>query len=230
MQYFPVNSYYGDSSPEVHAFGEAILETVSSPSIRLQDKVTAISIIGVATRTYRALFGCHVRDSQAYHGGLTNKATLVSNYQRLRSSGPPQGSPYNHKKALIPIHTLLARGCQAGRKLDQRLELFCHASKGQHAHAEQQGPNISLLAPALQKQWDHTANAGLGDIDIRPYSYRKVQWICDQCPDGHPHSWSATVASRTNGTGCPLCRGCKVCKHNSLAAKAPSVAAQWDTQ
>ena len=33
---------------------------------------------------------------------------------------------------------------------------------------------------------------------------------------------------RTRGSGCPQCSGHKVCKHNSLATKAPKVAAQWD--
>ncbi|KAL3155494.1 hypothetical protein ABBQ38_011048 [Trebouxia sp. C0009 RCD-2024] len=141
---------------------------------------------------------------------------------------PPQSSTYTHRKGLTSIHTVRTRGCQAGQTLDQRLEVHCHSSKGQHAHAKQQGPNISLLAPALQKQWDHTANAGLGDIDIRPYSNKKVHWICDQCPDGHPHSWSATVCNRTNGTGCPQCKCRTVCKHNSLATRAPLVAAEWD--
>ncbi|KAL3138661.1 hypothetical protein ABBQ32_006419 [Trebouxia sp. C0010 RCD-2024] len=162
---------------------------------------------------------------------------MVSNdYQQLRSSGssclkvdmPLQRSPYAHRKALSPTHALRTRGCQAGRTVDQHLEVRHHSSKVQHAHAKQQGPNISLLAPVLQKQWDHTANAALGDIDIKPYSNRKVYWICDQCPDGHAHSWSAPVANRTKGSGCPLCRGRTVCKHNSLATKAPSVAAEWD--
>ena len=36
------------------------------------------------------------------------------------------------------------------------------------------------------------------------------------------------MASRTSGTGCPQCSGRKVCKHNSLATKAPSVADEWD--
>ena len=52
--------------------------------------------------------------------------------------------------------------------------------------------------------------------------------MCDQCPDGYLHSWAASVQNRSAGTGCPQCSGRKVCKHNSLATKAPSVAAQWD--
>ena len=107
-------------------------------------------------------------------------------------------------------------------------EMCCHASQDQNASAQQKGPDLSRLAPALQLQWDHAANAHLGPIDIKPYSNRKVCWTCDQCPDGHLHSWEALISNRTNGGGCPQCSGRKVCKHNSLATKAPKVAAQWD--
>ncbi|KAL3147881.1 hypothetical protein ABBQ32_002602 [Trebouxia sp. C0010 RCD-2024] len=93
---------------------------------------------------------------------------------------------------------------------------------------KQEGPHVSLLDPVLRQQWDHTANAHLGNTVIRPYSHRKVWWTCDQCPDGHLHSWSACVSDRSSGNVCPQCRGRRVCKHNSLATKAPLVAAQWD--
>lgn len=179
-----------------------------------------MTTISANSRSVFTLFGCHERTFQAYHGRLTNTATLFSNdHLQLRTSRPFQSSLHTHIQAVSPIHALHTRGCQAGQTLDQHLEVRCHASKGQHANAKQQGPN-SLLAPALQKQWDHTANA---DIDIKSPSRKKVQGVCDQCPDGHPHSWSATVGNRTRGTGCPLCGGCTVCKHNSLATKAPSV-------
>ena len=90
------------------------------------------------------------------------------------------------------------------------------------------GPDISLLEPALQQQFGHAANAHLGRMLIRPQSQKQVWWTCDQCPDGYLHSWSAQVSSRTAGRGCPQCSSRKVCKHNSLATKAPDVAAQWD--
>ena len=93
---------------------------------------------------------------------------------------------------------------------------------------QQEGPDIRLLEPALQKQWDHAANAHLGNILITPHTNRKVSWTCDQCPDDHLHSWSAGVNSRSNGNGCPQCIGRKVCRHSSLATKAPWAAAQWD--
>ncbi|KAL3147866.1 hypothetical protein ABBQ32_002587 [Trebouxia sp. C0010 RCD-2024] len=98
----------------------------------------------------------------------------------------------------------------------------------QEKPVKQEGPNISLLAPVLQQQWDHAANAHLSKTVIKPSSAQKVWWTCDPCPDGHSHSWLATVHNRTSGSGCPQCRGRKVCKHNSLATRAPLVAAQWD--
>ena len=118
--------------------------------------------------------------------------------------------------------------CHTGTVLNQQRRVRCLSKQDQHVAAQQGGPDISRLDPNLQQQWDHAANAHLGNIDIKPHSGRKVGWICDQCPDGHLHSWSARVHDRTAGTGCPQCSGRKVCKHNCLALKAPSVAAQWD--
>ena len=110
---------------------------------------------------------------------------------------------------------------------NQEFRMSCHAVT-QSRVSLQGRPVISRLDPALQKQWDHAANAHLGIVVITPYSHQKVGWICDQCPDGHLHSWSATVRSRANGSGCPQCSSRKVCKHNCLATKEASVAAQWD--
>ena len=122
--------------------------------------------------------------------------------------------------SMWPVHS--------GKAPEQHRKVCCHSKQDQHAFTQQGGPDISRLASNLQQQWDHAANAHLGSIDIKPQTSRKVVWICDQCPDGHLHSWSATVLNRTNGHGCPQCSGLKVCKHSSLATKAPSVAAEWD--
>ncbi|KAL3130316.1 hypothetical protein ABBQ38_008148 [Trebouxia sp. C0009 RCD-2024] len=93
---------------------------------------------------------------------------------------------------------------------------------------KQDGPDISLLEPALQKQWDYAANAHLGKVVIKPYSQKKVWWTCNQCPDGHLHKWLSIVNNRSSGHECPQCSGHKLCKHNALATKYPLVAAQWD--
>jgi len=92
------------------------------------------------------------------------------------------------------------------------------------------GPDISLLDEEVQKQWHEQLNRHPGHILIKPYSNRKVWWSCDQCPDGLPHIWEATVNNRMYGTGCPFCSGTTICQHNTLARKAPAVALFWDAK
>ncbi len=100
----------------------------------------------------------------------------------------------------------------------------------QKEQCEEVGPDISLLVDDLQKQWHEKLNMHLGNTLIRPGSDRKVWWSCDQCPEGFPHIWEATVLNRTYGRGCPFCSGTAVCQHNTLARKAPEVALFWDAR
>ena len=92
---------------------------------------------------------------------------------------------------------------------------------------QQQGSDISLLSPVLQRQWDRAKNAHLGHILIKPHTARKVWWRCEQCPHGHPHAWEATVANRSSGMSCPFCTNRKACHHNSLATKRPDIAVEF---
>ena len=100
----------------------------------------------------------------------------------------------------------------------------------QKEQIEEGRPKVRLLVDELQKQWHDRLNMHLGNILIRPGSNRKVWWSCDQCPDSLPHIWEATVARRTQGTGCPFCSGNAICQHNTLARKAPEVALFWDAK
>ena len=93
-----------------------------------------------------------------------------------------------------------------------------------------QGSDISQLRPDLQAQWLHDRNKHLGSTAVKPYSALRVWWSCPHCPDGHQHIWEATVANRSNGTGCPFCSGGKVCKHNSLATVASELVRYWHPQ
>ena len=91
------------------------------------------------------------------------------------------------------------------------------------------GPDVSLLRPDLQEQWHHAKNIHLGNVVIQPGSSLKVWWTCDQCPNGYPHQWMARVHGRQQSHNrCPYCSNTKLCHHNSLSVKAPSVAAFLD--
>ena len=89
-------------------------------------------------------------------------------------------------------------------------------------------PDITALKPHLQQQWHPDNNSLLGSIRVKPKSGRKVLWSCPNCPADCPHIWLATVQSRTIGANCPYCCGRSLCKHNSLATKAPKQARYWD--
>ena len=79
--------------------------------------------------------------------------------------------------------------------------------------------DLSTLFPSIAKSaynWDpQTAT---------PKSGKKAQWKCEL-----GHIWTAVIASRTNGHGCPLCSGHSVITGiNDLATINPELAAQAD--
>jgi len=78
--------------------------------------------------------------------------------------------------------------------------------------------------PALIAEWDRDKNGELYPDETSYGSNRKVWWRCDRGPD---HQWQAVVASRVRGCGCPFCAGQRVSVTNSLATRAPEVAAEW---
>ena len=102
-----------------------------------------------------------------------------------------------------------------------------HGSKQRAGSSQEQGPDISLLSPVLQRQWDHARNAHLGQMLIKPHSHKKVWWSCVQCPDGHPHAWEARLTDRSHGSSCPFCTSKRVCPHSSLATKHPDIAMEF---
>ena len=79
---------------------------------------------------------------------------------------------------------------------------------------------------ALLGQWDTVKNAPLTPAGVVLHSHRKVWW---KCPQGH--EWPASVHSRVQGTGCPICAGKAVLAgENDLQTLFPEIAAQWDRE
>ena len=88
-------------------------------------------------------------------------------------------------------------------------------------------PPIGILAvadPLLAAQWHPTKNGSLSPAEVSSGADSKAWWICPACS----HEWSAVIRSRArSGVGCPACAGKVVMARNSLAARNPSLAAQW---
>ena len=79
--------------------------------------------------------------------------------------------------------------------------------------------DLATLNPELGAEAD-----GWDPTTLMSQSNRKVGWRCSQ-----GHKWEASVASRTNGTGCPYCSGNLVSVgFNDLATTHPDIAAEAD--
>lgn len=79
--------------------------------------------------------------------------------------------------------------------------------------------------PKIAEEWDYEKNGKVTPDTISCKTNRTFYW---KCLKGHD-SWPATVASRTSGTGCPVCAGNVFVKGiNDLATKSPETAKLWD--
>ena len=82
--------------------------------------------------------------------------------------------------------------------------------------------SLETLNPSLAKEWHPTANGSLTAKDVRPWSNKRVWWIC-----GKGHEWEAALSNRTAGRGCPHCAGKVVGEDNCLQAVNPVLAKEW---
>jgi hypothetical protein len=85
--------------------------------------------------------------------------------------------------------------------------------------------SLQDLRPDLAAEWDTELNRPWTPATVSYRSGYKMWWNCVK-----GHRWRARVASRTEGHGCPYCAGRRVDDRNSLAARHPEVAAQWDPE
>ncbi len=60
--------------------------------------------------------------------------------------------------------------------------------------------DLATTHPELELEWDYQANKGVSPENVSAGSHRKIYW---RCLEGH--SWSASLANRAGGTGCPSC-------------------------
>ena len=83
--------------------------------------------------------------------------------------------------------------------------------------------DLATKMPDLAAQWHPEKNGALSPRDVACGSNRKVWWRCEE-----GHEWQATVHSRSQGVGCPVCSNHSVAVSvNDLATTHPHLAAQW---
>lgn len=83
--------------------------------------------------------------------------------------------------------------------------------------------DLATKYPDISLEWHPSKNGELKPNEVMPKSNTKVWWVCSQ-----KHEWQATVSSRANGTGCPICSGKIILiGYNDFASKYPLIAAEW---
>jgi len=81
---------------------------------------------------------------------------------------------------------------------------------------------IGLTDSMLSKEWHPTKNGSLTPQHVAPMSHKRVWWKCNK-----GHTWEASVANRSRGSGCPYCNGKKVSTENSLQSVNAKLARSW---
>ncbi|UOE75846.1 zinc-ribbon domain-containing protein [Parageobacillus thermoglucosidasius] len=85
-----------------------------------------------------------------------------------------------------------------------------------------QSRNLSTTHPNIAVEWHPTKNGNLKPHNFTFGSNVKVWWRCSK-----GHEWQATINHRTNGTGCPYCKGHLIIAGESLADKNKKLTREW---
>ena len=112
--------------------------------------------------------------------------------------------------------------CSAGHSWQSPVSRRTAAGAGCPYCSHRLIPNGDRTHPQLAAQWS-AKNSGLSPGDIPAGSHKIVWWTCER-----GHEWKASVKSRSEGSGCPVCTGRVVEKGvNDLASVSPVLASEW---
>ena len=84
------------------------------------------------------------------------------------------------------------------------------------------GNDLKTNYPDLSKEWDYEKNK-LKPHEVPPNTHKKVWWSCK-----NNHTYIASVAMRTQGTGCPYCSSRLIDENNNFLSRYPRIAKEWD--
>ncbi len=84
--------------------------------------------------------------------------------------------------------------------------------------------SLMTLNPTLAKEWNYEKNNDLQPDMIALNSGKKVWWKCDK-----GHEWKASLYSRSNGSGCPICANQQILSgYNDLTTISPELTKEWN--
>lgn len=158
---------------------------------------------------------------------ITGETDLATNYPELMQEWHPTKNGSLDPSQLLPgSHRLVWWRCANGHEWRAQIKSRVNGN-GCPVCANkklQKGDNdLAHQYPDLAREWHPSKNGALTPADVVPGTRRKVWW---QCAKGH--EWQASVASRVNGSGCPVCAGKVVIPgENDLDSQFPAIAQEW---
>lgn len=81
--------------------------------------------------------------------------------------------------------------------------------------------------PGLAREWHPTKNLPARPTDVAGKSRLRAWW---RCPKDPSHEWQTTINARAQGRGCPVCARRRLLPSDTLRARRPDVAKQWDVE
>lgn len=84
--------------------------------------------------------------------------------------------------------------------------------------------NFESHYPKIAAEWHQSKNHPALPVQFRPNSNQKVWWSCSKHSE---HTWQASIASRTRGTGCPFCASKQTSAFYNLTVINPALAQEW---
>lgn len=146
---------------------------------------------------------------------------LLSQWDRARNGAltPTQISHGSHRKVFWR--------CEQGHQWQAAVYSRSTGGTGcPYCSGQKRLPDVGTLAsefPELAAQWHPTKNSDLFPDQIPPATHRRVWWLCEK-----GHEWSASIHSRTSGSGCPVCANRVIqTGENDLATTHPKLTGQW---
>lgn len=164
------------------------------------------------------------------------KCKIIANSLSIVS---PEISKYWHptKNNILPLDISHGSGvevwwqCETGNHIWKEAINRVSKRKNICVKCNEESKCLAVKSPELAKEWHPTNNKNyrINGVTMTPYNTstgysQNIWWKCNK---GLDHEWKATVRSRYQGSGCPVCSGSKITRFNSLAYTNYTIAKIW---
>ena len=143
--------------------------------------------------------------------------SVLEGYNDLKTVNPSLANEWNYEKnnGLTPTNVLPNSNkkvwwiCKKGHEWEATIN---HRNNGRNCpycvgkKVINGETDLLTTNPTLANEWNYEKNNSLLPTDVSQGSDKKVWWKCEK-----GHEWQATIYSRSNGIGCPICN----LEHNS---------------